>query len=95
MAATPGPTGQAADSVEKLPLDDASSGQGSVPRQVDGRGAGQSMPSPPPRGVLTEGQGPRRTRTVETHASAPRSGIDWIVPVEEKGEPVSVSIFSQ
>jgi hypothetical protein len=69
---------------------DTLSGRGSSPQRDGGLGVGQPLPLLSPRGALGEGQGPRRTRTVDTHGSARRSGIDWIVPVEEKREPVGV-----
>jgi len=43
----------------------------------------------PDRRPLVPRQGtlPRRARTADTHMSARRSGLDYIVPVEEKTEP--------
>ena len=92
IGATSGQAGETSESMEKLPMDDTDtlSGRGSSPQRDGGLGVGQPLPLLSPRGALGEGQGPRRTRTVDTHGSARRSGIDWIVPVEEKREPVGV-----
>lgn len=54
-----------------------------------GLGLGAPLPPLPPlattRAPSDNGRAPLRTRTVDTqHSIRPRSGIDWIVPVEEK-----------
>ncbi|PFH50028.1 hypothetical protein AMATHDRAFT_48228 [Amanita thiersii Skay4041] len=54
-----------------------------------GLGAGRKLPTPPPH-VRQPGQGNgrgnyARPRTVDSHMSiGPRSGIDWIIPIDER-----------
>jgi hypothetical protein len=72
--------------IEKSPFEDADtlSARGSTPPD---RREGGSIPAQSTR----EGAPSRRPRTVDTHMSTRRSGLDWIIPMEEKKEPVRVA----